>query len=226
MLTRLLRTGLCVLVAMMCTAVHAATPSSFDATLAENGLEKVKVKGIDRAYVRPGTDLSAYTKIQLDPVEVSFDPNWNPDKTGSRSKLSEQERNDISSGVARVVSDEFVKTLQAKSSYQVVDAAGPGVLHVKARIVNLYVNAPDVMTPGRSRTYTVSSGSMTLVAELSDSQSHEVLARVADRREGRNTGTLTLTNSIVNESEARAAASSWARILRDRMDRAHGIGRK
>ena len=30
----------------------------------------------------------------------------------------------------------------------------PDVLLVKAEIINLYVTAPDVMTPGRTRTYT------------------------------------------------------------------------
>jgi hypothetical protein len=67
---------------------------------------------------------------------------------------------------------------------------------------------------------------MTIFAELYDSETGELLARVVDRREARGTGMLTLTNSVVNAEEARAIASSWARILRGALDKAHGIGKK
>jgi 6-phosphogluconate dehydrogenase len=100
------------------------------------------------------------------------------------------------------------------------------VLRVRAGIANLYVNAPDTMSAGRTRTYAVSAGEMTLVAELLDSETGSIVSRVIDRREAQGTGTMTLTNSVVNAAEARSIASSWARILRSRLDAAHGIGRK
>ena len=77
------------------------------------------------------------------------------------------------------------------------------------------------MSPGRSRTYTLSAGEMTLVGELIDSESGQVISRVIDRREARNSGVMQLTNSVVNAQEARAIAASWARILRSRLDAAH-----
>ena len=43
---------------------------------------------------------------------------------------------------------------------------------------------------------------MTLIAELTDSTSGQVLARVADRREATDTR-MQITNGMVNESEAR-----------------------
>ncbi len=62
---------------------------------------------------------------------------------------------------------------------------------------------------------------MTLVGELIDSESGQVISRVIGRREARNTGTMHLTNSVVNAQEARAIAASWASILRSRLDAAH-----
>jgi hypothetical protein len=103
----------------------------------------------------------------------------------------------------------------------VVNESGPDVLRVKASIVNLYVNAPDTMTAGRSRTYVVSAGEMTLIAELFDSESGAVLARVVDRQEARESQPMTLSSGMENAAEARAIASAWARILRDRLDKAH-----
>jgi Protein of unknown function (DUF3313) len=107
-----------------------------------------------------------------------------------------------------------------------VDAVGPDVLRVKVNIINLYVNAPDTLTAGRTRTYTASAGEMTLVAEMFDSESGQVLARAVDRRDARRAGNLSFANSVTNSSEARIIASSWARILRDALDKAHGIGKR
>jgi len=37
---------------------------------------------------------------------------------------------------------------------------------------------------------------------------------------------MSYSNSVVNASEARSIASAWARILRNGLDKAHGIGKK
>lgn len=211
---------------LVLTPAFAASSSELDEAMSVDGLQKVKVKGLDLAYARPGASLAGYSKFKLDPVEVAFHKDWDPKKTGSNSKLSTQERENIRSGVAKIVDEEFVKELQAKGGYPVVKEAGPDVLRIRANVVNLYVNAPDTMTAGRSRTYTVSAGEMTLFAELYDSETGEVLARIVDRSEARNSGMMSLSNSVVNASEARSVAANWARILRNGLDKAHGIGKK
>ena len=124
-----------------------------------------------------------------------------------------------------IVQEEFVKELQERSSYKVVNEAGADVLRVKVNIVDLYVNAPDTEGVARSSTYTMSAGQMTLIAELFDSESGEILARVVDRREARNDDTLRLSSSVVKRGEAQDIAASWARILRTALDKAHGIGK-
>ena len=195
--------------------------AAIEEALSHDGLQKIKIKGIDLAYARPGASLAGYNKVIIDPVEVSFRKDWDPKRAGSRAKLSAQERENIRSGVARIVQEEFTKTLEKGAPYKVVKEAGADVLRLQIGIADLYVNAPDTMSPGRSRTYTLSAGEMTLVGELIDSESGQVISRVIDRREARNTGTMQLTNSVVNAQEARAIAASWARILRSRLDAAH-----
>jgi hypothetical protein len=212
--------------ALLMTSALAATKADLEEAMSADGLQKIKVKGIDVAYALPGATLAGYNKIMIDPITVQFHKDWDPEKTGSRFKLSTEERENIRTGVAKLVYEEFVKALENKSSYQVVTAAGPDVLRVEAIIVNLYANAPDTMTAGRSRTYAVSAGEMTLVCQLHDSESGAVIARVVDRREAQSTGMMNLSNSVVNASEAREIAASWARILRNGLDKAHGIGKK
>ena len=113
--------------------------------------------------------------------------------------------------------------MQKSSTYQLATDAGADVLRVKPSILDLYVNAPDV-GPGRTRTLVASAGEMMLMAELSDSATGKVLARVADRRDASKQGRMYLVNGTVNEQEARKIAAGWAQILRKALDRAHGIG--
>jgi len=205
------------------TNVPAATKKEIDQALSDGGLQKLKVKDIELAYARPGASLAAYKRVKLDPVEVEFRKAKDPARTGSAIKLSDEEREKIRSNVARAVQEEFAKELQKNSTYQLATDAGPDVLRVKPRILDLYVNAPDV-GQARARTLVSSAGEMTLVAELADSASGQVLARVADRRDASKEGRMYLVNGTVNEQEARKIAAGWARTLRKALDKAHGIG--
>lgn len=201
-----------------------AQPKNLEEAMSYDGLQKITVKGIDMAYALPGATLSGYTKVLIDPVGVRFHKDWKPQVTGTRRNLSSGEQQRIRDNVAKIVYDAFVEELK-KGGYSIVTEAGPEVLRVQANILNLYVTAPDVMTPGRSRVYTATAGEMTLLAELSDSDSGEIIARVIDRYQARSTGSFQWTNSVSNAGEARNAATSWAKILRTSLDKAKDIGK-
>ena len=210
---------------LLATACATSEPG-LEQALSHDGLQRISVEGIDLAYARPGATLAAYSKVRIAPIEVAFRKDWNPTRAGSLLRLSAQERDDIKSHVAKIVNEEFVRELQSKSSYKVVSEDGPDVLRVEVNIVDLYVNAPDTGSSAFSRSYTVSAGEMTLFAELFDSETGQVLARIVDRREARNTGMLTLSSRVLNAAEAQGIASAWARILRQRLDNARGIGNR
>jgi Protein of unknown function (DUF3313) len=216
---------LCALLASC--ASTSGTAATLEEAMSHDGLEKVSVKGIDLAYARPNAKLSHYKRFVIDPVDVAFSKSWTPPKTGSMMLPSSGDRERIRAGVASIVREEFVRELQAAGGYPVVDAAGPDVLRVKAGIANLHVAAPDNESVGRSRTYVVSAGEMTLVAELVDSESGEVQARLVDRSEARSSGPrVSLSSPMENREEARAIAAAWAKVLRNAVDRAHGMEKK
>jgi hypothetical protein len=205
-------------------ASAASSSKALEEAMGRDGLRKTSVKGIELAYAKPGATLANYKRVKIDPVEVAFHPSWDPTRTGSNIKVSATERQKILDGVAKLVQEEFARELQSKSGYAVTEESGDDVLRVKINIVNLYVSAPDTgSSTGRSRTYVVSAGEMTLFAELADSKSGDVLARIVDRREARSTGRVSLSGSVYNQGEARSIAASWARILRKALDNAHGI---
>ena len=206
------------------TGSLAAGKKDVDEAMGRGGLQKTSVKGLELAYVRPGASLAAYKRVKLDPVEVQFDKSWDPTRTGSRIKLGPEEREKIRASVAKLVEEEFAKTLQKGGTYQLTTESAPDVLRVKVSVLNVYINAPTGTGAGRSKTYVSSAGQMTLLAELSDSVSGQVLARVADRREANSLARMERADRIENEGAAREVAAAWAQILRNALDKAHQIG--
>ena len=186
-----------------------------------DGLEIVKDSRLDLVYRRPGVDMSGYTKIMLDPVEVAFKKQWTQDFR----QVSKHDRERIRTELAQEFHDILVDELQTKGGYQIVDAPGPDVLRFSAGIFELYINAPDTMTTGRSRTYALSTGEATLGAELTDSESGAVIARAADRERGRESGTMQWITRSQNRADARAMLRKWASTLREGLDAARGVSK-
>src|SRR5262249_54024971 len=147
--------------------------------------------------------------------DVAFAKNWDPPRN-----FTDKDRERVRSTLADEFRKGFTKELQDKGGYQVVTHGGPDVLRVTAMIADLYINAPDTSmnTAGRSNSYVVSAGSMVLIAELRDTETGAILARVADRKGGRESGTVQWATSGSNLAAARSAIAVWARILREALD--------
>lgn len=200
-----------------CASTNSTQPDEWD------GLVRQPHNRLQAVFVKPNAEIPAYRSVMLDPVDVRFSRNWDPG-SGGRTQLNRLDAGDMDA-IRANVADLFRETLRAElasGGYQLVDQAGPETLRVTAAIVDLYITAPDTMSAGRSRTYTANSGRMTLVAELRDSLTGEVLARAVDARSARSTGTLTWTNRVTNTADARRAMSVWATALRQALDEFYG----
>ena len=137
-----LKTACLLALTLTLTSSLAASKKDVDEAMSRDGLQKINVKGLDLAYARPGASLAAYKRVKLDPVEVQFDKSWDPTKTGSRIKLGPEEREKIRASVAKLVEEEFAKTLQKGGTYQIASESAPDVLRVKVSVLNVYINAP------------------------------------------------------------------------------------
>lgn len=186
-----------------------------------DGLELVKNARLDLVYRRPGVDMSGYTKIMLDPVEVAFKKQWTQDFR----QVSKHDRERIRTELAKEFHVIFAEELQKDGGYQIVDAPGPDVLRVTASIFDLYINAPDTMSAGRSRTFALSTGEATLGAELVDAESGAVIARAADHVRARESATMQWITRSQNRADARAMLRKWATALREGLDAARGIAK-
>src|SRR5690242_5386679 len=182
-------------------AAKVPIPDSWD------GMPRVHKPGLDAVYLREGANLAKYKKILLDPVEVSFDKNWDPERriTGSNiyGGAGRIDAEAIRTGLAKLARNVAQRELEKRGGYPLVDSVGDDVLRVHARIVDLYINAPDAMQPGL-RTYVVNAGEMTLVADLFDSQTNTLIGHVIDRERGQERGPfdLQIANRVTNTAEA------------------------
>lgn len=210
-----------ILAALAGAAGCSTTGSSSGAPESWDGLQKVAAKGLDLAYVLPGADFTTYSQVMLDPVEVEFDKNWLSDQNSTIDLSRHVDAADVQrirSGLGEMVHKRFGEEL-SKNGYAIVQEPSASTLHVSAAIADLYINAPDIPSAGRVRTYTTSAGSMTLVVDVRDSVTGKLLARAVDRADDADASTqLSWTTSVSNEADADLIIRGWARRLRQGLD--------
>ena len=207
-LESLIATSVLALFASVAFAAEPPAPQSWD------GLVEVKSKKLDAAYLAPGADFRPYSKLMVDPTQVAFHKDWIKNMNDRRD-LSRRVQQGDAEAILQAAQTNFADVFQeafTKAGYTIVDKAGPDVLRVSPGVANLYVNAPDVSSSGRSRTYTANAGEATMILELRDSQSNALLGRVLDRRETRDSLGMQSANQVTNMSDFRVLFKSWAGI--------------
>jgi hypothetical protein len=182
-----------------------------DQELTEEGLYPVSSARVGFAAIKPGTDLGIYRRLMIPEVLVSYKDDRNNNELGDREIAD----------LRRYFHEELAKELQEKGGYQIVNEPGEDVLFVRTWLMDLLVKAPPEPTSARSRVYVASAGEVTLIMELRDSTTGELLARAADRREVSAPGQgLQRSVSVTNVREVRRLFAHWARLLRERLDAA------
>ncbi len=180
--------------------------TGLDAEPTVDGLYPVKKTRIDKAFAKPDLDLSSYTKVMIAPVSIAY--------RKDSFELTDTQMHRMNEYFWRALDDALVD-----HGYEVVAEAGSDVVQIVARIVDLDINVPTEPRVGRTTYFTASSGSMTLIGELRDSSSGEVLVRFADRQQPRSHWERSTT--VSNWGEVRRAFKFWANILQDRLDYFH-----
>lgn len=189
-----------------------------------DGLVEVPDSKFGDAYMKPGADLSHFDEYGVTPCQVAFKKNWLRDQNSSRIDLSnrvtQKDVDRIKDTLAAECDTFFREALLEEPAYKLVESFDEGeqVLVIRPNIINLDVHAPDVGRPGVTRTYTTSSGEMTLMLELVDGTTGEVLARVVDRKRGLDDNMLQWSNSVTNKADADRALRRWSSLLRDALD--------
>ena len=207
-----------------CVQAHAQAQAEQEAEDPFHGLQAVADPRVAMAYVDPDADFSGFSRIAiLDPL-VAFRANWQRDQNRSRSRnvrASDMER--IKTDAANLFRDVFVERLQ-DGGFDITTEGGEDVLVLRPAIIDLDIAAPDIRSPGRSRTYTATNGAATLYIELYDADTGDLLGRAADRQVARHAGGLmTWNNRVTNVAEARRMFGRWADKLVAFLNEHYGV---
>lgn len=211
-------------------ALCVANPSFAQAEelpeITEDGLHRVADSKAAVVYVDPAATLEPYAKVQLLEAYVAFKKNWERDhrQTGSRLRVSSSDMERIKSRVSKEFTAVFTEELE-EAGYPVVAEAGEDVLLVRPAIISLDVNAPDLPTSGRTRTYVESAGEMTLYLELYDSVTGDLVAKAMDARADNGYGGIyNWANTATNKAAADKILRTWADLLVGALNEAHEPG--
>ena len=216
---------------LVLTAGCASTPpptvqTGPNAEVTVDGLYRVDNSVMALAYIKPDMDLRGYTKFLLDPVTVAYQK----DPQGRRTARAGGEQNfalrpEQMENMKTMFRETIEKALVDDGGYELVDTPGPDVLRITAELLDLIVRVPTDGGSGFNRTYARSYGEVTMLLELRDSESGEILARVADRRDP----TVNPGNQVTQVSPSAVRAdtqrlfSYWANLLRQRLDEVRAI---
>jgi hypothetical protein len=205
-------------------AASRTTPIDEPSTL--EGLQRVRVDGIDAVYRRPDANFSQYRRLLIRDVDIAFTRGWEQQQNSATRSWTQEDSDRIRHDLRELFTEVAKRELQSRGGYELVNQPGPDVLEIRPSIIDLYIAAPDTSRTdtGIVRRYTTDAGRMTLIAELRDSMSSEVLARAFDKKEAMHTQQWEWTTSVTNSQKARIAIESWASTLREALDGARGKG--
>ncbi|MBK1876821.1 DUF3313 family protein [Pelagicoccus mobilis] len=215
----------CAILASAVVATEAQAKKNDLPETTPDGLVLIKkAKNVDYAYIKPGVDLSAYDEIIVLEPSITFQKHWQSDINSGRmiNRITDDDIEFIQENAKELFLEQFSKSLE-KKGYPVVFAPGDNVLLVRPAIVDLEINAPDVdRTAGMThKTYAEYAGDATLMIELYDSETGELLARAGDRQRdfGDGFGRGYERTQFTNINDARSLFDTWARSLANGLER-------
>lgn len=179
-----------------------------DASLLQPGGEKQAAY----VYIKPDVQWSNYKQIMLEPVEF-----WD----AAKSSVSEKDQ--------KMLTSYFYNALKAdlQKHFTLVDQPGPGVLSLRAAIINATAATPGlrsvsvVVPQARILNYAQSlatghaafAGSAEAAFKVTDSTTGQVLAEAVDKRVG---GMAVSSAAQLEWGDAEAAMDYWAKKITER----------
>ena len=212
------RLGLLALVAA-CTSACGPQPTQPKPVGEVNieGLQQVTARNFEAAFGRPGVTIAHYSKLKVEELELAF---RTPDREQRQFPLGEDQKTRFRAAMATAFGEELGKL----QNVEVVTEPGPDVLALHVRVQDIVARAPGrrVGAAGRAGFALETVGEMTLVLELRDSESDEVLVRAFDRRAFEGAAMLSGESVVSTWQGVEQIVARWASRTREGLDQLLG----
>ena len=193
-----------------------------DAEITHDGLVRARGSAFEGVWVKPDASIADYSSLLIGDVRMTYkrQPRGNRRSGNDRNFAITQSQADQ---LERLLRETLEEQIEASERWSVATERAHDVLLIEPFLLDLVSHVPNATQPSQT-TFTTSTGSVTLVLELRDSMTEEILARVADRREARVPGAgsqqLSWSNPVSNTAAVRQIFRRWSRIFMARLDTA------
>jgi hypothetical protein len=190
--------------------------------LTHDGLQRIESKRFALAWVRPDAHFGGYKKLIVLPAEIAYKDPKKARKTYRPGTSSGDDTYILSESrierLRKALRETFQEEVIEKGGWELTDKPGPDVLIARGGLIDMVVRVPPT-TAGRSRIYLDTFGEATLVIELYDSQTRQILARIADREAAEPAGER-VGWDMEAPGEVRRMFRAWAKRFREALDEA------
>lgn len=194
-----------------------------DAETTFDGLVRVNNSRFANAWVDPDVDLTAYNQIIPGGAEFQFRAVQKTSRTTAQRSnerefwISDRNRQRLIDTVSEVFRDEVSRS----QHFTITDEPGPEALVIVGVLHDIVSRVPPEHI-GRGEIWLSSVGEATLILEIADSLSGEVIFRAVDRRSAESVGSqMVRANTAQTWAEVRRLARRWATRLREGLDSIH-----
>jgi hypothetical protein len=216
--------NLAFIVAALVLAACSGTPTvqtGPDAEVSFDGLHKVDNSAFHDAWADPDADWARYD--QFIGGEAFFEyravkktakySSIRPPASTDEFYIDEQSRERLKKETSDIFSEELGKS----ERFTRAEEPGHNVLIIRGGLHDIVSRTPPELIT-RGEIYIRSFGEATLVLEVVDSMSGEVIARAVERREAGNSASMTAANTVTTWAEVRRMLRRWATTLRKGLD--------
>jgi hypothetical protein len=202
-----------------CASQPASLDMSPDADVTFDGLREVKHSAADKAWAKPGVQLSGYSKIMIQGAGIEYRPGGETSRSSraaSRSSefaLTEKQKARFREVVGEVFLDELAKS----ERFTLVNEPGQEVLIVRGALLDVVSFVPPDRI-GRSDIYLSQVGAVTLVLEIRDSMTDAIFVRAVDRDAIGDNSMAQKSSRSMNTAEVKQTVRRWGALLRTRLD--------
>jgi hypothetical protein len=203
-----------------CSSAPATIQQGADAEVSFDGLHAIDNSIFKQAWADPDIDFSRYSKIMPGGAFFEYRAVKKTSSTtrarasGDEFYIDDQAREKLKGLATEIFSEELAKSTR----FTVTDTSGPDVLIIRGGLHDIVSRVPPEPI-GRGDIYLSSVGEITLILEVVDSMSGEVIFRAVERRAAERGGGMAIrANTVTTMAEVRRLIRRWATTLRDGLD--------